>query len=674
MYNHYKPLRLAVAIALAVSTPTAFAEVAPFTLGEINVTTTKEELESSRLADNTLTQEDLRLFNRETVGTALNILPGVVMNQAGRRNEQTVMLRGFDLRQVPLYIDGIPVYVSYDGYVDLGRFNTFDLSKIQVSKGFSSVLYGANTLGGAINLVSRKPTKEFEGSARVGFKTDKDFRYNGYSADLNLGGNYGTWYWQANTSSVDNNRYRLSSDFHPSAAENGGDRERSYYHDGKINLKVGLTPNDTDEYSLNYINQQGSRGSPVNASRRDSGDSPVYWDWPQWDKESLYFISNTQLGQDSYVKVRAFYDTFKNSLRIYKDASYTTLDGKPSIYDDFSYGASTEFGTKITDNNTIKLALHYKTDVHREHDKGNPVQRFEDRTTSIGLEDTHQFTDKLALVTGISYDRREALQAEGFNTTTTSIFDFPRKNADAWNPQAGIFYRPTKDSEIHATIAKKSRFATIKDRFSGRFGRAVPNPGLDTEVSTNYEIGASAFVTPKLRLEGSVFYYDTKDLIASFSLPNSACSSGSRCSQYRNIGKVESTGIELATTYYAMDDLELGANYSYIDRDNKSGHEKLTDVPDHKLFAYGKWQATSALALTGNIEAASSRYSRQNGNTKDWFSARGFVIANIKGSYKFNPDWQTEFGVNNITDKNYAYSEGYYLEGRNMFINVTRNF
>ncbi|CAG5074652.1 Vitamin B12 transporter BtuB [Dyadobacter sp. CECT 9623] len=76
---------------------------------------------------------------------ALNILPGVSIANVGQRNESVVYVRGFDLRQVPVFIDGVPVYVPYDGYVDMGRFTTFDLAEINVSKGFASILYGANT-------------------------------------------------------------------------------------------------------------------------------------------------------------------------------------------------------------------------------------------------------------------------------------------------------------------------------------------------------------------------------------------------------------------------------------------------------------------------------------------------------------------------------------------------
>ena len=44
----------------------------------------------------------------------------------------------------------------YDGNMDIGRFTTFDLSRMDISKGASSVLYGANTLGGAVIPVQTK--------------------------------------------------------------------------------------------------------------------------------------------------------------------------------------------------------------------------------------------------------------------------------------------------------------------------------------------------------------------------------------------------------------------------------------------------------------------------------------------------------------------------------------
>ena len=101
------------------------------------------------------------------MGEAVAIAPGVNLS-TNSRNESMVYVRGFDPRQVPVFLDGIPQYAPCDGYIDFGRFTTFDLGEIRVGRGAASLLYGPNTLGGAINLISRKPSRPLEGDVRIG--------------------------------------------------------------------------------------------------------------------------------------------------------------------------------------------------------------------------------------------------------------------------------------------------------------------------------------------------------------------------------------------------------------------------------------------------------------------------------------------------------------------------
>ena len=119
------------------------------------------------------------------------------MDKKGPRAEQNFYVRGFDSRRVPLFIDGIPVYVPYDGNADYGRFSTFDLSRIDISKGSSSVLYGPNTMGGAINLITKKPSKELEGNLGYGFETGRSGKTYGNNVDLNVGSKQELFYVQA---------------------------------------------------------------------------------------------------------------------------------------------------------------------------------------------------------------------------------------------------------------------------------------------------------------------------------------------------------------------------------------------------------------------------------------------------------------------------------------------
>jgi len=135
-----------------------------FTLGQLDM-----------IGGSTVSNQAMWTFNTNTLEQAAALAPGVSMaNYGGSRNERDVYVRGFDRWRVPLTVDGVRIYLPADNRLDLNRFLTPDLAEIQIEKGYVSVLNGPGGLGGAINLVSRKPTKAFEAEARVGATFDGD--------------------------------------------------------------------------------------------------------------------------------------------------------------------------------------------------------------------------------------------------------------------------------------------------------------------------------------------------------------------------------------------------------------------------------------------------------------------------------------------------------------------
>lgn len=665
-------------LATAVGAPALADDTNVFRLGDIQVTAKSIKEEGTGVQ--TVDQEQIRDYNRETVSKALNLESGITLSNVGPRNESMVFVRGYDLRQVPVYVDGIPIYVPYDGYVDLARFNTFDLSQIEISKGFSSVLNGPNNFGGAINLISRRPTSKLEGDAGVGMYLNNDFGDNGYRAFANVGSNQETWYVQAGVSYLDKRQYSMSDDFNGvpfipgnagRAAQPPGERLNSYNEDYKVNLKLGYTPNATDEYAVNYIMQRGEKGVPSYAGNFNAAGAtgPRYWQWPYWDKTSYYFLSNTGIGEASYLKTRVYFDQFQNSLNQYTNSSYSTLltgSSGPSYYDDYTYGASVEVGTKIVPSNEIKLALHYKDDVHREHIINSKQQRFEDQIYSIGLEDNQQIGERLNIVAGVSYDYSDTVQADNLNFNTQVITPFQTGSAHGLNPEIGAFYKTTDTGIARLTFSQKTRFPTIKDRYSFRLGSAVPNPDLKPERVTHYEAGYADSWGDKAKFNVAVFHDDIRDLIQ---LVNNVVSPG--VGQNQNIGKARYRGFEIGGSIYPTTNLEFGANYSYIDRENLSAPNiQLTDVPRHKVFAYGQWHFAESWRLIGSAEYDSDRTSSTDGRR----IASEFGIANVKLAWNVVRNTNVEFGVNNLFDRNYEYIEGYPEEGRNYFLNILYKF
>lgn len=502
-----------------------------FYLGRVDVAVTAR-VEGENPAVTSLSADQLRALDAKTVTQSLAAAPGVTLQRMGARNEGMVYVRGFDLRQVPLFIDGVPVYVPYDGYVDLDRFVTDDLSEVRVTKGMTSVLLGPNALGGAINLVTKRPSRPFTALFNVGYASG-----NTRMLDGNAGVMRPRWYIHGTGSWIGADDFPLSDDFTPTAGEDGGARDRSSRADGKGSVKVPWTPGRGGEYAISYIGQRGRKDVPSYA-----GTNPAvtrrFWRWPDWDKDAVYLVTNTPLPGAQYVRGRAYYDRFYNLLQSFDNASFITQTRPSSfnsIYDDYSVGGSIEYSATIGARHTLRAAAHVKEDIHREHNVGSPVQHFDNRTMSGGIEDVFAISSRVTLVAGIGVDRQTTKRAE--NNVNGVISSFPLGEADGVNPQAGVFVAMPGAGRLRATISRKTRLPAIKDRYSYRMGRAIPNPDLGAEQATTLEAGYDGPLGRYGAAAVTVFYAAVNDLVQPFFLqPN--------LFQLQNVGDVRHSGLE----------------------------------------------------------------------------------------------------------------------------------
>ncbi|MCE5335848.1 MAG: TonB-dependent receptor, partial [Desulfobacteraceae bacterium] len=383
--------------------------------------------------------------------------------------------------------------------------------------------------------------------------------------------------------------------------------------------------------------------------------------------------SNTAILDKSYVKTRLYYDVFENSLYSFDDANYKTISKKyafRSWYDDYTYGGSIEGGTQLLARNFIKASFHYIDDVHREHNEGYPIQHFEDLVYSIGLEDTVDITDKLYSIMGFSYDRLETVEAQNLISGTKNLTNFNTGVSDAFNPQGGLFYKLTETGTVHATFAEKSRLPSMKDKYSYKLGKAIPNPGLQPEESLNYEVGYKDLIFKNITFEANFFYSDVSDFILQKTVPDPS-NPKKTVYQNQNIGNVNQYGVELGVSGQILQSLRGGFNYTYIKYENQSSADKLTNIPNHKVFGYLHYfTPVQGLSVLGSVEYNGDRYSSSTGVRV----ADEFALVNTKAIYEFYKGFTIEAGINNILDENYELDEGYPLEGRNYFMNLRYKF
>ena len=638
-----------------------------FELGEVKITARIVDVGTSEIG---LKEADQ--FNRKNVAGALELIPGLSYVNSGPRNEAMITVRGFDLRQVPVYLDGIPVYVTYDGYVDLGNFLVQDLAKIAVSKGVSSILFGPNTLGGAINLVTRKPDEKFECEGSTGFYTSH-WKVNGWHSNLHTSSKLNNFYIQAGYSLLDRESYSLSGKYESPYAGHDGIHDNSDRKNLKLNFKAGYVPNSTDEYALSLMTQQGAKGIPVYAGA-DPNQRLRYWRFPSIFNQGINFISKTSVGHTGFFKTRFFYDQYGSDLKSYDDSTYISQEKSSSftsIYRDDSFGGSAEYNMGYLGKHNLKAAIHYKYDHHREHNTypvNETVRHMKDQSVSLGIEENFNPSKNIMVIGGISYNFRDNIRADNYDAQTDSIYPFPENHDAALNAQIGFDYHISENQDIRISLARKTRFGTMKDRYSYRLGRSLPNPTLKSESALHTDLSYSLYRAGLFQMDASVFS----------SLLNNAIQEvygidpdNSAVYQLRNTGRAVFYGLETDITFTPLNSFLVGLQYTYLERKNLSHPDLLfTDVPRHRIFGYLKYEKPGMFYILFNSVYNSERPSISDG----LYVAKAFFISSIKASVNVWKIFSLEAGINNLFDANYSYYEGYPEEGRNFNLAIRYSF
>jgi iron complex outermembrane receptor protein len=634
-----------------------------FDLGEVQVIGKR-----SNPLTNTIWHKDLVKNQQRNVSEALVLLPGLNYVQVGPRNEGMVNVRGFDLRQVPVYVDGVPAYVSYDGYTDLARFLVSDLAKVTVTKGETSLLMGPNNLGGAINLISNKPGSKLELDAASGITMNRK-GWGGWQSDLNIGSRFEKLYLQAGLAYIDRKPFNTSRKYTAPPPEHSGIQENSQHRDFRYSMKLGFTPNHEDSYVLSYQFQHGSKGVPL-YSGTDPNQRSRYWQFPAVNKHGVHFNSKTKMGAEKLLQLRFFYDDYFSDLRSYDDSTYISQDRRSSftsIYDDTSIGGSMIFSLKPGKNNELKAAAHVLNDHHREkntHPVEQSLRHFRDVTFSMGLEDYFKISEVLSIEFGLSFQIRNNLQADNYNETADSIFAFPGHKDKAVNLRMGLQYLISKEHQLHTNLSRKTRFPTMKDRYSYRLGRSIPNPELRSEASWNLDFGYAFIPGTLFQFKTALFYsrlYHTIQAVYGVDPENSSVY------QFQNTGDAEFYGWEADLVLHPLSGWQTGLQYTLIKRLNLSNPDiKFTDVPTHKLLVFLRYSLFSRLFLNLNGIYNSPSISSSNG----MFQTRAFFTMDFITSFDISGSISLEASISNLLDASYSYVEGYPVPGRQYFLGL----
>lgn len=692
---------MAAALLSAAAWPLAAAaqdeDAAVYTVGRLRVTA--QDRSGDMVGGSVVSGETIDTFQKTSLDEALDLVPGAsASNTGGSRNERVIYIRGFDRLQTPLSIDGVRVFLPADNRIDFARFLTADVAEVQVSKGYVSVIDGPGALGGQVNIVTLKPTGPFEADIRATALLDRDMSQEGYLASARVGGVQGDFYFQGSASWLDRDHFTLSNDFVPTAIEDGGERINSATSDWRVNVKAGWTPNDTDEYSINYTQQGGEKNAPYHISTLGTR----FWTWPYWDNSSLSFLSRTALGERMTLRSRLYLNTFDNLLRTFDDAAQTTQSlprAFDSYYDDEAMGGNVELTVNVTDLDQLKLAFHARRDEHREkNDPGfinvgatptryvEPWQVSEEDTYAFAAENTLGIGEDVDLIVGAAYEWTDLRRADEVNVfvqagaVVISPLSYPLRNASEVNGQAALVWRPVEGLSVHGSVSSRTRFPTLMERFSSRFGTSIPNPDIEPERATSYELGFKSRVVDGLKAEGAVFYSDLENALVL--LPRNVAGFGV-VNQTVNAASARFHGAELSLEGRISDGVTVGGNVTWIRRafefDSDPAQPAIPafrpqGVPDVKAFLYAAIRPGVGFTVTPSLEIASDRWTVSVTNAADFYKTGDYVLANVAADWDVNETVRLSFGVQNLTDENYQLTDGFPEAGRSFYAGVRGRF
>jgi len=174
------------AVGVLLSSPASWAQVVPITapnpqakdssgVGELIVTAQRraERLQEVPVAVTALSSANLQARGIQEITQLTSVVPNLNLISSDTLSASStalVFIRGIGQPQVFIQNDpGVGIYVDgvYIGRSQGAIFNTLDLERIEALRGPQGTLYGRNTIGGAINLISKHPGPKFGGQAGI---------------------------------------------------------------------------------------------------------------------------------------------------------------------------------------------------------------------------------------------------------------------------------------------------------------------------------------------------------------------------------------------------------------------------------------------------------------------------------------------------------------------------
>lgn len=441
-----------------------------------------------------------------------NKVPGLFVNErnlvgygVGPESGGNISIRGVSgtpNTRILMLIDGQPQFMGIFGHPISDAYTGSDIERIEVIRGPGSILYGSNAMGGAINLITRKPQ---EGLMLYGKAAYGSYNTGLFTGSVGFNKDKFSAFASVNREQTDGIREDASDAFQNTT----GYLKLDYQISKHINMAV-----DGNIIDAKY-DVPGTVEKP-DSSRRD------------------YVRSRAALSlENRYEKVEGALMFFYN----YGDHSFT--DGFQS--NDHNYGLTFYQNLKLMKGNVITLGYDFK--------------KFGGKATN---DNTPEFAPKgFDMDQEITENDLYALFQQSFNKFSFDIgYRYVHNSSYGHQhvPAAGITYKLNPNSFLKASATKGFRSPTIVDLFLF----PTSTDSLQAESLWNYELSwGQSLAEGKLDLEITGFIIDGENMIQEVlvTVPPPV---------KQNTGAFNNKGIEFSSNYLLNQNLNMSLNYTYL--------------------------------------------------------------------------------------------------------------
>jgi len=499
-----------------------------------------------------LSPVEIRQRQGQSVADVLRVETGLSIT-TGPKAETETRIRGFMARDVLVLVDGRPINPGYYGKADLNMLPKDNIAKIKVVKGPASVAYGANSMGGVINIVTHNGFGKPSTSLDVEAGEDATRKIS-----LNHTGRRGRFFYWLSGYEQHSDGFRLSDDFVPTSLEDGGLRENSSYHKAGMNAKIGFAPSPNTTYSLSAGYHWAEKSVPSTTTLL--ADMARYRFWPRWERYGVSLSGHWTRSPLLEIKAVTFVDAYNDRFQEFSDAA---MDADrlnfDSLLENWTVGGSTELFYTPAESHRLRSGLHFRRDLmNKKPDSDEGWFSHHHVTASVFAEDEYRLRAGTVITAGVS--------GHYFSSESDG-------GIEHLSPMLGVVQSLPAGLTLRASWANAMRFPTMHQLYSSSSG----NEGLHPEEADKAEIGLERSWTllPQKgwRLYAETAYFRNR-------LDNLIYRS-TRNNRYGNIAEAVLDGVESKVALRLPPWFNLTLQYTWVDA-GRSTRELMDEMPEHQ--------------------------------------------------------------------------------------------